>query len=84
MSVSPKTSTVTAYRVKSPLHAFSGRLLIDTVIPAGSTVEWQQGEYFGGLASVFWLRRRVLVMEAELFAHCDQLTEYRITGSCHE
>jgi hypothetical protein len=43
------------------------------VIPSGSTIEWQNGEYAGGMASVFWLKRRVLVMEADLFTRCERL-----------
>jgi len=65
----------TAYRVEVPIKRFAGKLLIDTVIPAGSTIEWQQGDYTCGMASVFWLRRRVLVNESDLFKDCELLRE---------
>ena len=62
-----------AYRVKAPLKALVGKPLIDVVIPIGSTIEWQKGEYDGRMAIVYWLRRRVLVMEADLFRCCERL-----------
>jgi hypothetical protein len=68
-------STGNSLRVKTPLRALANKPLGDTIVPAGSTVEWQQGDYAGGMASVFWLRRRVLVMEADLFTQCERLTE---------
>ena len=69
---SPVSQTIT-YRVKIPLMGFGNKSLTDIIIPAGSTIEWQQGEYAGGMASVLWLRQRVLVMEGELFKNCEQL-----------
>jgi hypothetical protein len=79
MSLPANPPTLTIYLVKAPLKALAGKPLIDTVIPVGSTVEWQPGDYAGGMASVFWLRRRVLVMEAELFTHCERLVDGRET-----
>jgi hypothetical protein len=75
MSRLAKPSSVTAYRVKIPLQGFTRKLMADTVIPVGSTLEWQQGDYSGGMASVFWLRRRVLVMESDLFKHCERVMD---------
>ena len=60
------------YRVKFPLNGLAGKTLIDTVIPAGSTIEWTPGDYAAGQASVLWLRQRVLVMESDIFAKCER------------
>jgi hypothetical protein len=57
------------------LNALAGSPPIDIIIPSGSKIEWQHGEYSGGLASVFWLRRRVNVMEADLFTKCERLPD---------
>ena len=73
MSRLPKPSLTTTYRVKTALKALAGKPLIDTIIPAESTIEWEKGGYAGGMASVFWLRRRVLVIEADLFTKCERL-----------
>jgi hypothetical protein len=72
MSSPANRPAVTAYRVEFPLRGFTKKPNSDTVIPVGSTVEWH-GDYAGGMASVLWLRRRVLVLEAELFAHCQRI-----------
>lgn len=64
---------VTTYRAKTDLSGFAKKTLTDMIIPAGSTLEWQRGDYAGGLASVLWLRRRVLVMESELFSRCERV-----------
>jgi hypothetical protein len=69
----PGPQSVTAYRVKTPIVGRSGKFLIHTVIPAGSTVEWQTGDYESGMASVYWARRRVLIMESDLFKHCERV-----------
>jgi hypothetical protein len=66
-------SLVTTYRVKTPILGLSGKLLIDTVIPAGSTVEWQTGDYTAGLVSAFWVQRRVLVTESDLSKYCERV-----------
>jgi hypothetical protein len=67
-------SGVVAYRVKAPLRVLADKLLLETVIPVGSRVEWREGEYYaGGMVVAFWLRRRVLVMEADLFRLCERL-----------
>jgi hypothetical protein len=64
---------VIRYCVKTPLHGLTSKPRIETVIPAGSTIEWQMGDYACGLPSVLWLRRRVLVTEPDLFAHCERV-----------
>ena len=64
-----------AFRVNIPLIAVTKDSISDTVIPAGSLVEWQPGDFGGGVATVFWLRRPVLVMEADLFKHCERLAK---------
>lgn len=79
MSLPINPPTLTAYLVKTPLRALAGKLLINTIIPVGSMIEWQPGDYAGGMASVFWLRRRILAMEAELFTHCERLVDGRGT-----
>jgi hypothetical protein len=68
----PASHTI-AYRVKIPLKVFADKPLTGTVIPTGSTIEWQQGDHAGGMAKVFWLRRSVLVNEGDLFKHCERL-----------
>ena len=64
-----------AFRVNIPLIAVAKDSIGDTVIPAGSLVEWQPGDFAGGVATVFWLRRPVLVMEADLFKQCERLVK---------
>jgi hypothetical protein len=77
---SRRTQVVT-YRVKLPVTGFENPHAIEdgsaktTIIPAGSTVEWQPGNYVGRLAIVWWLRRRILVTEADLFANCEIATK---------
>ena len=67
------------YRVRTGLTAFSLHIHGDrdettpVVIPVGSTIEWHIGDYTGGMAAVYWLRRRVLVMESQLFKFCDRV-----------
>jgi hypothetical protein len=80
MSLPVNPPTVTTYLLKAPLRALAGKPLMDIVIPVGSMVEWQPGDYSGGMASVFWLRRRILVIEAELFTHCERLVDGRGTS----
>jgi len=67
-----QSSVAISYRVKFPLNGFAGKTLIDTVIPAGSTIEWTLGDYAGGQASVLWRRQRVLVMESDIFTKCER------------
>jgi hypothetical protein len=62
-----------AFRVNIPLIAVTKDSVANTVIPAGSVVEWQPGDFCGGVATVFWLRRPVVVMEAELFKQCERM-----------
>jgi len=62
-----------AFRVNVPLIAVTKDSIADTVIPAGSMVEWQPGDFAGGVATVLWLRRPVLVMEADLFKQCERM-----------
>jgi hypothetical protein len=64
-----------AFRVKVPLRGFTKKTLADVVIPAGSMVEWQPGNYAGGLANVLWRGRPFLVIEGELFKYCERLAE---------
>jgi hypothetical protein len=63
-----------AFRVKIPLIAVTKDRITDMVIPEGSTVEWQSGDFAGGVATVFWLKRPVVVMEADLFKQCERMT----------
>jgi hypothetical protein len=63
-----------AFRVKIPLIAVTKDRITETVIPEGSTVEWQPGDFAGGVATVFWLKRPVVVMEADLFKQCERMT----------
>jgi hypothetical protein len=63
-----------AFRVKVPLIAVAKDRITDMVIPEGSTVEWQPGDFAGGVATVFWLKRPVVVMESELFKQCERMT----------
>ena len=62
-----------AFLVNVPLVAVTKDSIANTVIPAGSVVEWQPGDFCGGVATVFWLRRPVVVMEAELFQQCERM-----------
>jgi hypothetical protein len=62
-----------AFRVNVPLIAVAKDSTTSTVIPAGSLVEWQPGDFAGGVATVLWLRRPVLVMEADLFKQCERM-----------
>jgi hypothetical protein len=62
-----------SYRVVIPLNGFTMKTLAEAVMPAGSRVEWQQGDYAGGLAHVHWHGREFLVIEDELFKHCEQI-----------
>ena len=66
-------SKAVAFRVKSPLIAVTKDSIANTVIPAGSTVEWQPGDFGGGVATVFWLKRPVVIMEADLFKQCERV-----------
>ena len=62
-----------AFLVNVPLVAVTKDSIANTVIPAGSVVEWQPGDFRGGVATVFWLRRPVVVMEADLFKQCERM-----------
>jgi hypothetical protein len=62
-----------AFRVNVPLISVAKDSTTSTVIPAGSLVEWQPGDFAGGVATVLWLRRPVLVMEADLFKQCERM-----------
>ena len=62
-----------AFLVNIPLVAVTKDSIANTVIPAGSVVEWQPGDFCGGVATVFWLRRPVVVMEADLFKQCERM-----------
>jgi len=62
-----------AFRVKVPLIAVAKDRITDMVIPEGSTVEWEPGDFAGGVATVFWLKRPVVVMEADLFKQCERV-----------
>ena len=64
---------VIAFKVKFPLIAVTKDSVSDTVIPAGSIVEWQPGDFAGGVATIFWLERSVVVMESDLFARCERM-----------
>jgi hypothetical protein len=61
-----------SYRVVLPLNVFTKKTLAEAVIPAGSRVDWQQGDYEGGLAHVHWQGREFLVIEHELFKQCQR------------
>jgi hypothetical protein len=63
-----------AFRVKIPLIAVTKDRVTETVIPEGSTVEWQPGDFADGVATVFWLKRPVVVMESDLFKQCERMT----------
>jgi hypothetical protein len=77
----PRQQNVTTYRVRTGFTAFTLHTHGDrdettpVVIPVGSTIEWHLGDYNGGMAAVYWLRRRVLVMESELLKFCDRIAE---------
>jgi hypothetical protein len=62
-----------AFRVKIPLIAVTKDRITDTVIPEGSLIEWQPGDFAGGVATVFWLKRPVVVMESDLFKQCERM-----------
>jgi hypothetical protein len=62
-----------AFLVNAPLVAVTKDSIANTVIPVGSVVEWQPGDFCGGAATVFWLRRPVVVMEADLFKQCERM-----------
>jgi len=68
-TATPKT---VSYRVKFPLRALTGEPPVGTVIPVGSTIEWTHGDYTGGIASVSWLRQKVLIQEADIFTKCER------------
>lgn len=70
-----RRQSVIAYRVRKRLTAFNPHLGRDEVIPVGSTIEWQVGDYTAGLAGVYWLRQRVLVTDSELFTYCDRIAD---------
>ena len=70
-----RQQSVMAYRVRKRLIAFNPHLGRDEVIPVGSTIEWQVGDYTGGLAGVYWLRQRVLVKDSELLTYCDRIAD---------
>jgi hypothetical protein len=61
-----------SYRVVIPLNGFTRKTLAEAVIPAGSRVEWQTGDYAGGLAHVHWGGREFLVIEGELLKQCQR------------
>jgi hypothetical protein len=87
MSFARLLPEMTTFRVRSDLNAFTSKIPNEVVIPPGSTIEWQKGDYASGMASVFWLRRRVLVVEAELFGRCERLNqpnprEPKLTAPC--
>jgi len=62
-----------SYRVVIPLTGLTKKRLAEAVIPTGSRVEWQQGDYAGGLAHVHWHGREFLVIEGELFKQCGRI-----------
>jgi hypothetical protein len=62
-----------AFRVKSPLIAVTKDRITDAVIPEGSMIEWQPGDFAGGVATIFWLKRPVVVMESDLFKQCERM-----------
>jgi len=66
-------SKAVAFRVKFPLIAVTKDSVSDAVIPTGSIVEWQPGDFAGGVATIFWLKRPVLVMESDLFERCERI-----------
>ena len=63
------------YRVKTRLKALEDRPLTPTFIPPGSTVNWHPGDYVAEMASVVWLGRKFLVIEADLFRNCERLAD---------
>jgi len=69
-----------AFRVKSPLIAVAKDSISEAVIPVGSIVEWQPGDFAGGVATISWLRRNVVVMESDLVRRCERLAN-GTTGS---
>jgi len=64
------------YKAKKPLKAVAamppGK---PAMIPAGSVLVWQHGETAGQLACVSWLRQRMHVNQADLFMHCERITD---------
>jgi hypothetical protein len=64
------------YKAKKPLKAVaampSGK---ETIIPAGSVLVWEHGDTAGELASVSWLRQRIHLKQADLFMHCERITD---------
>ena len=70
----PKRHVV--YKAKKPLKALAtmppGK---ETIIPAGSVLVCEHGGIAGELASVSWLRQRVHVKQADLFTHCERISD---------
>ena len=66
--------------MKVPLLAVIKDTTADTVIPAGSMVEWQPGDFAGGVASVFWLKRALVVLEVDLLRQCERMTTQERSG----
>ena len=52
-----------SYRVKAPLRAFTKNILGSTIIPAGSIVDWETGDYADGFANIHWQGHQFLVIE---------------------
>jgi hypothetical protein len=67
----PNHPAAITYRVKFPLKGLIGKPLTDIVIPSGSVIEWTSGDCTLNMTGVFWLRRRVLVAQADLFIRCE-------------
>ena len=64
---------VVSFLVNVPMVAVTKDPIANTTIPAGSVVEWQPGDFSGGVATVFWLRRPVVVLETDLFKQCERM-----------
>jgi hypothetical protein len=62
-----------SYRVKAPLRAFTKNILGSTIIPAGSIVDWETGDYADGFANIHWQGHQFLVIEGELFKQCERV-----------
>ena len=64
-----------AFRVNIPLIAVTKDPITEALIPAGSMLKWEPGDFAGGVANVIWLKRRVLVIEADLFKQCERVAK---------
>jgi hypothetical protein len=63
------------YKAKKPIKAVTEPPIKETTIPAGSILVWRHGDSTGEMAHVSWLRQRVHVKQADLFGHCERITE---------